>query len=61
MCAGSCHGYIDSEFINEDQIISLHRILSFFEISALFRIGFGRKLGLFLKTVQVLADYDRLC
>src|SRR5918996_3204015 len=48
-CAGTCHCRINSEFINEDQIIYLQRCLCFFDVSSLFRIGFSGEFGLFFK------------
>src|SRR5712692_8866796 len=46
---GARHRQVYSEFVQEDQVLNLQRLLFLLERGSLFWVGFGRELGLFFR------------
>ena len=58
---GARHRQVYAEFVKEDQVLNLQRLLFLLERGSLFWVGFGRARGLFFATDQALAVHDRGC
>lgn len=58
---GARHCQVYAEFVKEDQVFNLQRLLCLWERGSRFGVGFGGALGLFFATDQALAVHDRGC